>query len=292
MTHDVLSPSRSAPSQGPTCLELRDRYRRCYDRIAGDDLVHSLEAGKEARNLPLLRLIGDVRGKRVLDVGSAQGLLLSQMPMASSKVCIDLAAAYLHVARQNAHCAIQADGECLPFLKGTFDVVVCTGVLEHVLNPEALVGEVRRVLAPNGRFFVLVPWEEELGKYSAVDTKYEFTHLRSFDNEAVEKLFKGFEIVRRRRVEPNVDRPPHQKILQALPGCVSRTLSWIYRQVWVLLEYVEGRWGWRMPRRIKDSYWRWYWNQLAQFPKRDWLWLWFYPPFHMIFELQPCRETS
>ena len=82
---------------------LKDRYRHCYDRIAGDDLIHPLERGKDARNLPLLSLIGDVKGKRVLDVGSAQGLLLDQMQSASTKVCMDLAAAYLRVARASTH---------------------------------------------------------------------------------------------------------------------------------------------------------------------------------------------
>jgi SAM-dependent methyltransferase len=270
---------------------LRDRYRRCYDRIAGDDLVHPLESGKNARNLPLLSLIGDVKGKRVLDVGSAQGLLLDHMRTAGTAVCMDLAAAYLRVARANAHRAVQAEGEYLPFQGGTFDVVVCTGVLEHVLDPASVIREVKRVLTPNGRFYVLVPWEEDLSKYNGVETTYEFTHLRSFNDDLVEKLFDGFEIVRHRGVEPNVEHPPHQKILNALPLRVSRKLSWIYRQAWVLLDYTEGRFHWKLPRRIKHGYWRWYWKQLAQFPKRDWLWLWFYPPFHMIFELRPVNAT-
>ncbi|MET0513764.1 MAG: class I SAM-dependent methyltransferase [Nitrospiraceae bacterium] len=271
---------------------LKDRYRDCYNRIAGDDLIEPLESGKDARNLPLLNLIGDVKGKRVLDVGSAQGLLLDHMRTARTTVCTDLAAAYLRVARGKAHCAVQAEGECLPFHIGTFDVVVCTGVLEHVLDPTAVMREVKRVLSPNGRFYVLVPWEEDLSKYTGMETSYEFTHLRSFDDDLVGKLFEDFEIVRRRGVEPNVEHPPHQKILNALPLHVSQWLSRINRQVWVVLDYAEGRWHWKLPRRIQYGYWRWYWKQLAQLPKRDWFWLWFYPPFHMIFELRPLGAAG
>lgn len=270
---------------------LKDRYRDCYDRIAGDDLREPLESGKDARNLPLLTLIGDVKGKRVLDVGSAQGLLLDHMRTACTAVCMDLAAAYLRVARGNAHRAVQAEGEFLPFQMETFDVVVCTGVLEHVLDPIAVMGEVKRVLSPNGRFYVLVPWEEDLSKYADVERSYEFTHLRSFNDEVLTELFEGFEILQRRAVEPNVDQPPHQKMLNMLPAVVSRWLSSIYRLTWIVLDYAEGRWHWKLPRRIQYGYWRWYWKQLAQFPKRDWFWLWFYPPFHMMFELRPLNAS-
>ena len=40
--------------------------------------------------------------------------------------------------------------ERLPYEAGRFDVVLCTQVLEHVDEPGAVVGEIRRVLAPGG----------------------------------------------------------------------------------------------------------------------------------------------
>lgn len=39
-----------------------------------------------------------------------------------------------------------------------FDVVVCTEVLEHVLNPFAAVAEIRRVLKPRGIFLATSPF--------------------------------------------------------------------------------------------------------------------------------------
>ncbi len=49
------------------------------------------------------------------------------------------------------------DGARLPFRDATFDRVVCTEVLEHVLDPDAAVREIARVLAPAGRVAVSVP---------------------------------------------------------------------------------------------------------------------------------------
>jgi 2-polyprenyl-3-methyl-5-hydroxy-6-metoxy-1,4-benzoquinol methylase len=45
----------------------------------------------------------------------------------------------------------------MPFENNTFDVVLSTEVLEHVLNPDAYLLEVKRVLKPGGIFFFTVP---------------------------------------------------------------------------------------------------------------------------------------
>jgi SAM-dependent methyltransferase len=44
------------------------------------------------------------------------------------------------------------DGVHLPFEDGTFDLVYCKQVLEHVRHPDLLIREVARVLAPGGWF--------------------------------------------------------------------------------------------------------------------------------------------
>jgi SAM-dependent methyltransferase len=40
----------------------------------------------------------------------------------------------------------------------TYDIIVCTEVLEHVLNPFAAIGEVRRMLKPGGRLLASSPF--------------------------------------------------------------------------------------------------------------------------------------
>jgi SAM-dependent methyltransferase len=44
------------------------------------------------------------------------------------------------------------DGTTMPFEDGSFDLVYCKQVLEHVRRPEPLLAEVHRVLAPGGWF--------------------------------------------------------------------------------------------------------------------------------------------
>jgi ubiquinone/menaquinone biosynthesis C-methylase UbiE len=50
-----------------------------------------------------------------------------------------------------------ASGEALPFKEHTFDTVLCMDVLEHVHSPDAVLGEISRVLAPGGVAFVTTP---------------------------------------------------------------------------------------------------------------------------------------
>jgi SAM-dependent methyltransferase len=49
------------------------------------------------------------------------------------------------------------DLEKLPFTDGEFNLVALNFVLEHTLNPEAVLSEIRRVLKPDGIFYFSVP---------------------------------------------------------------------------------------------------------------------------------------
>lgn len=47
-----------------------------------------------------------------------------------------------------------ADGNCLPFADGVFDLVVCNSVLHHLEHPERVLAEMARVLRPAGAFLL------------------------------------------------------------------------------------------------------------------------------------------
>lgn len=54
------------------------------------------------------------------------------------------------------------DGKNIPFPDGHFDVVICSEVLEHAEYPEYLLKEMRRVIRPEGKLFLTMPfvWPE------------------------------------------------------------------------------------------------------------------------------------
>ena len=50
------------------------------------------------------------------------------------------------------------DGEVFPFDDSTFDNVLCTETLEHIASPSWFIGELSRVLKPNGTLIMTIPF--------------------------------------------------------------------------------------------------------------------------------------
>jgi SAM-dependent methyltransferase len=63
--------------------------------------------------------------------------------------------------------AIVCDASDLPFADGSFDLVICIAVLEHVLEPQRCVDEIHRVLAEDGLVYVTTPFMQQvhMGEY-------------------------------------------------------------------------------------------------------------------------------
>jgi ubiquinone/menaquinone biosynthesis C-methylase UbiE len=98
-------------------------------------------------------------GERALDVGCGTGLLLEELlhpGIALSLTGLDLSRPMLAQARRNAGATVplvQGSVYHLPFASGSFDVALNTISSHFYLDQVAAFGEIRRVLAPGGRFF-------------------------------------------------------------------------------------------------------------------------------------------
>jgi SAM-dependent methyltransferase len=82
-------------------------------------------------------------GKRVLDVGCGVKPYYPFFAAAASYVGVDV--------KENAAADLVGFVEALPVEDASFDVVLCTQVLEHVDDPALAVRELYRVCAPGGR---------------------------------------------------------------------------------------------------------------------------------------------
>jgi len=104
-------------------------------------------------------IVPDWTGLRVLDLGCGGGFMAESLARAGASVTgVDpaedaLGAARSHAAREGLEIIYQAGhAEELGFAEGSFDVVVCVDVLEHVADLGATLDEVARVLKPGGHF--------------------------------------------------------------------------------------------------------------------------------------------
>ena len=88
--------------------------------------------------------------------GGSSGFYLTEH--SRSYVGVDVAQNAIELAQARGLDAVQIDdASSLPFADETFDVVVCSEVLQNVFEPHRAAAEVRRVLRPGGRFIVTVP---------------------------------------------------------------------------------------------------------------------------------------
>lgn len=58
---------------------------------------------------------------------------------------------------------VQGNAESLELEENTFDVVISLHLIEHLYNPELMIGEVSKVLKPGGLFILATPNPEGLG---------------------------------------------------------------------------------------------------------------------------------
>lgn len=90
------------------------------------------------------------------------------------------------------------DGRTLPFGSMTFDGVLCTQVLEHVFEPERFLGELSRVLKPEGVLLLTVPfvWDEH-------EVPNDFARYSSYGLRALLER-NGFTVEVQRKTAPDL----------------------------------------------------------------------------------------
>jgi len=99
--------------------------------------------------------------RRLLDLGAGDGFVSARLAVAGGAevgVSVDVGAPtpLAPHARKVSQVTARLPGP-LPFRSGAFDVVVTLETIEHVLDPDGLLEEARRVLAPGGTLVLSTP---------------------------------------------------------------------------------------------------------------------------------------
>lgn len=131
----------------------------------------------------------------VLDLGCGSGDFGRYKPAGVHVYGIDVDRALVEQANENENETAQvwdldSSAPC-PFADAFFDAVVAKDVLEHLQKPWRTVGEIKRVLRPDGLALASVICERGRRTWS------DYTHVRGFTMLSLRKLFTdaGFEVL-------------------------------------------------------------------------------------------------
>ncbi len=170
---------------------MNDRYRPvCVDPTLHNN-AHSYE----------LQMLG--WGKRVLELGPAAGYFTAGMVAQNCVVTvIEGNESYRTALEQIAEKTIIGDlnqAGILDQVDGLFDAVVCGDVLEHLLDPQRVLCELTRFLAPGGKVIVSVPNIAHVDiRLKLLEGRFEYTpaglldetHIRFFTRASVHELVR------------------------------------------------------------------------------------------------------
>jgi len=187
---------------------LNRRYGMENLRTHGSGLVRAIEARRRSR---VAALAAREPFDRALDLGAEDGSLAASWRGAGrTTLLVDLDATPL---RRAGASAVAADATQLPFADGSFDLVVLSAILEHVVDAGAALAEAARVLRPKGRIVAYVPWDgavvflkrwaRRLGfRLGALHDGPAPGHLRAFSRGSLRALFAGRGLAARVRLDP------------------------------------------------------------------------------------------
>jgi len=128
-------------------------------------------------------------GLRALDVGCSAGFIADELAAAgAATIGVDIDEPGLAKARERFGAQVDfrlARGEDLPLEDGSVDVAVLNHIYEHVVDPETVVAEIHRVLAPTGVLYL------GLGnKYGVVEPHHKLPFLSWLPQAAADRYLQ------------------------------------------------------------------------------------------------------
>ncbi|MBU1164535.1 class I SAM-dependent methyltransferase [Patescibacteria group bacterium] len=142
-------------------MEDKYQYQHNFSQMHGKEMYNI--SGREQKAKKIIAVLadyyhGDLRDKKLLDVGCSTGIISNYLARNFREVVgIDIDKSAVEYAQHNrmlnnANYYV-SDGMNLNFPDGSFDIVNCSQIYEHVPNAQRLMDEINRVLKKGGICF-------------------------------------------------------------------------------------------------------------------------------------------
>lgn len=156
-------------------------------------------------------LIGQQKPQKILDIGCASGTMTNNILRILPKseiTAIDVyPAAIAYAQRKYPHIRfLVTDAHKLPFKDNSFDLAVCYETIEHVIDPQKVLEEIRRVIKKDGLAIIGMDsgsvlfrivwwiWEKTKGRV------WKGAHLHPFRHRELERIILDtkFKVIKKR----------------------------------------------------------------------------------------------
>lgn len=196
------------------------RVAEWYDQLVGG------EGSEFHRHVVLpgvMRLLGDVKGKRILDVACGQGVLCRLLAAAGAEVTgVDAAADLIDAARLRSEAAIRyhsGDARDLSFLPAeTFEAGACILAIQNIHPIQGVFDSVGGRLKPGGQFVIVMMHPHFRG---AKETSWGWDEQRKIQYRRVDRYLV-----------------PRKAPIFANPGKKDGTYTWTFHKP--LADYVKA----------------------------------------------------
>ena len=158
--------------------ELRERIRSSFDDASRDEEHFPSTIDPRICHVKLiLDFFGDLRGRKVLDVGCGKGRfarIVKERNPEAEVWGLDISEEMLRYVPEGITTRAGSMTE-LPFADGEFDAAYATESLEHAVEIEKAVAEMCRVVKPGGRIVVIDKNAEQTGRLETPEWEKWFT---------------------------------------------------------------------------------------------------------------------
>jgi ubiquinone/menaquinone biosynthesis C-methylase UbiE len=188
---------------------IKEKTRTAYDEVGSDyDSWYWFSRAKELRTGLTEKVLEKVKKEtkkpKILDLCCGTGHLVNELSELGSYTGLDFAPSMIE------HCSVTypkekficGDAEELPFKENTFDAVICFWSFHHILYPDKVLDEIKRVLKPGG-FVLIATFKDVKFNFAAklgdvASSKYYGYTTKRYSKSSMKKLmeprFKNLDI--------------------------------------------------------------------------------------------------